>query len=198
MKKLNVAVVGATGMVGQRFLRLLAEHPWFNVTVLAASARSAGKTYREAVGNKWAFDCAMPEKYAKMTVMDAILMATGAPSVDDPETVEVNEREESEKAIREMVSFYAEMLKESSIVELNMDPSIEEDERAEYIEKAREDAKAQIAEIEKLFSYQITFDKDGNATASFEIKVEDETTIEVVITDVITIIFYWFDIVFLN
>ena len=127
------------------------------------------------------------EELAKMTVMDGILMATGAPSVDDPETVEVNEREESEKAIREMVSFYAQMLKESSIVELNMDPSIEEDERAEYIEKAREDAKAQIAEIEKLFSYAITFDKDGNATASFEIKVEDETTIEVVITDVITI-----------
>lgn len=71
MKKFNVGVIGATGMVGQRFMLLLENHPWFEVTVLAASARSAGKTYAEAVGNKWAFDCAMPEKYAKMTVMDA-------------------------------------------------------------------------------------------------------------------------------
>ena len=71
MKQYNVGVIGATGMVGQRFMLLLENHPWFNVTVLAASSRSAGKTYQEAVGNKWAFDCAMPEKYAVMTVLDA-------------------------------------------------------------------------------------------------------------------------------
>ena len=63
MKKFNVGVIGATGMVGQRFMLLLAEHPWFDVKVLAASARSAGKTYEEAVGNKWAFDCPIPERY---------------------------------------------------------------------------------------------------------------------------------------
>jgi aspartate-semialdehyde dehydrogenase len=50
---------------------LLENHPWFHVTALAASARSAGKTYKDAVGEKWAFDCAMPEKYADMVVMDA-------------------------------------------------------------------------------------------------------------------------------
>ena len=71
MKQFNVGVIGATGMVGQRFLRLLENHPWFNVTVLAASARSAGKTYKEAVGDKWAFDCAMPEKYTDMVILDA-------------------------------------------------------------------------------------------------------------------------------
>ena len=71
MKQFNVGVIGATGMVGQRFMLLLENHPWFHVTVLAASARSAGKTYTEAVGNKWAFDCAMPAKYADMIVMDA-------------------------------------------------------------------------------------------------------------------------------
>ena len=71
MKKYNVGVIGATGMVGQRFMLLLENHPWFNVVVLAASARSAGKTYKDAVGEKWAFDCAMPEKYASMIVMDA-------------------------------------------------------------------------------------------------------------------------------
>ena len=71
MKQFNVGVIGATGMVGQRFMLLLENHPWFNVKILAASARSAGKTYEEAVGEKWAFDCAMPEKYKKMTVLDA-------------------------------------------------------------------------------------------------------------------------------
>ena len=71
MKKFNVGVIGATGMVGQRFMLLLANHPWFNVKILAASARSAGKTYREAVGEKWAFDCPIPEQYLDMTVLDA-------------------------------------------------------------------------------------------------------------------------------
>ena len=52
MKKFNVGVIGATGMVGQRFLLLLKNHPWFNVTVLAASSSSAGKKYRDAV-KKW-------------------------------------------------------------------------------------------------------------------------------------------------
>ena len=71
MKQFNVGVIGATGMVGQRFMLLLENHPWFNVTALAASARSAGKTYEQAVGDKWAFDCPIPEKYRQMTVLDA-------------------------------------------------------------------------------------------------------------------------------
>ena len=71
MKKYNVGVIGATGMVGQRFINLLANHPWFNVVVLAASARSAGKTYEEAVGDKWAFETPIPQQYKSMTVLDA-------------------------------------------------------------------------------------------------------------------------------
>ena len=71
MKKFNVGVIGATGMVGQRFMLLLANHPWFDVKVLAASSRSAGKTYAQAVGNKWAFDCPIPEQYLDMVVLDA-------------------------------------------------------------------------------------------------------------------------------
>ena len=71
MSKMKVGVIGATGMVGQRFLRLLENHPWFNVTVLAASSRSAGKSYQDAVGNKWAFEVEMPEKYKSMLVLDA-------------------------------------------------------------------------------------------------------------------------------
>ncbi len=71
MKKFNVGIIGATGMVGQRFALLLENHPWFNVTTLAASANSAGKTYKEAVGNRWAMKDAMPEKFADMLVLDA-------------------------------------------------------------------------------------------------------------------------------
>lgn len=70
MKTYRVGVLGATGMVGQRFLTLLEQHPWFKVTVLAASSRSAGKTYREAVGEKWAMPSEIPMKYGDMIVKD--------------------------------------------------------------------------------------------------------------------------------
>ena len=71
MKKYNVGIIGATGMVGQRFVLLLANHPWFNVKVVAASPRSAGKVYKDAVGEKWAFDCEIPENIAALTVKNA-------------------------------------------------------------------------------------------------------------------------------
>ena len=71
MKRYNVGVIGATGMVGQRFLLILQNHPLFEVAALAASGRSAGKTYAEAVAGKWAFGCPVPEKYAGLTVLDA-------------------------------------------------------------------------------------------------------------------------------
>ncbi len=71
MQKWKVAVVGATGMVGQRFITLLANHPWFEINALAASARSAGKTYSEAVGDRWVFDTPIPDGIAGMTVMNA-------------------------------------------------------------------------------------------------------------------------------
>ncbi len=71
MKSYKVVIVGATGMVGQRFITLLADHPWFNIVGLAASGRSAGKTYKEAIGSRWAMDVDMPEKVKDMVVMDA-------------------------------------------------------------------------------------------------------------------------------
>ena len=71
MAKRNVGVIGATGMVGQRFLTLLHDHPYFRVTALAASGRSAGKTYREAVGDRWKLSVPMPEEFADMIVTDA-------------------------------------------------------------------------------------------------------------------------------
>lgn len=71
MKKYNVGIIGATGMVGQRFSLLLENHPWFNVTAVAASPRSAGKRYEEAVGKKWAMTSPIPANIKDMVVMDA-------------------------------------------------------------------------------------------------------------------------------
>lgn len=71
MKQYNVGIIGATGMVGQRFSLLLANHPWFNVKVLAASPRSAGKRYEDAVGAKWAMKQDIPEQFKDMIVLDA-------------------------------------------------------------------------------------------------------------------------------
>ena len=71
MKNYKVGIIGATGMVGQRFAVLLENHPWFTVTALAASPRSAGKTYAEAVGGRWLLDKPMPEKMKDIVVLDA-------------------------------------------------------------------------------------------------------------------------------
>ena len=71
MQKLKAGVVGATGMVGQRFVTLLQDHPYFELTALVASPRSAGKTYREAVGERWKMKTPMPDSVADMTVLSA-------------------------------------------------------------------------------------------------------------------------------
>ena len=71
MTKLRAGIIGATGMVGQRFITLLANHPMFEISVLAASARSAGKTYAEALGGRWKLDIPMPDFVADMPVYDA-------------------------------------------------------------------------------------------------------------------------------
>ena len=82
MKQYKVGVVGATGMVGQRFVTLMENHTWFNLEVVAASPRSAGKTYEEAVGSKWAMKTPMPESVKKMIVMDASKVEEVAAKVD--------------------------------------------------------------------------------------------------------------------
>ena len=82
MKQFKVGVVGATGMVGQRFVTLLENHPWFHVTALAASARSAGKTYEEAVGGHWMMSSPMPKAVKKMVVLDASHVEEVAAQVD--------------------------------------------------------------------------------------------------------------------
>ena len=65
-EKLRVGILGATGMVGQRFISLLEDHPWFEVVTVAASARSAGRTYEEAVGGRWKMDTPMTESVKKV------------------------------------------------------------------------------------------------------------------------------------
>ena len=81
-EKLKVGILGATGMVGQRFVTLLENHPWFEVVKLAASAHSAGKTYEEAVGPRWKMETPMPEYVKGMTVHDVADVAGMADGVD--------------------------------------------------------------------------------------------------------------------
>lgn len=81
-EKLKVGILGGTGMVGQRFISLLENHPWFEVTTIAASPRSAGKTYEEAVGGRWKMDTPMPEAVKKLIVMNVNEVEAVAAQVD--------------------------------------------------------------------------------------------------------------------
>ena len=100
MEKYNVGILGATGMVGQRFVTLLANHPWFNIAVLAASPRSAGKTYEDAVGDKWKLEESMPDSVRKMIVMDVSCVKDVAAKVDFVFSA-VDMKKEEIKAIEE-------------------------------------------------------------------------------------------------
>ncbi len=71
MKKYKVGIIGATGMVGQRFVTLLNDHPWYDIEVLAASPRSAGKTYEEALGGRWVMKTELPENLKSKVILDA-------------------------------------------------------------------------------------------------------------------------------
>ena len=81
-KKLKAGILGGTGMVGQRFISLLENHPWFEVTTIAASERSAGKTYEEAVGGRWKMDTPMPEAVKNIVVKNVNEIEETAASVD--------------------------------------------------------------------------------------------------------------------
>ncbi|PWT28668.1 MULTISPECIES: aspartate-semialdehyde dehydrogenase [Butyrivibrio] len=81
-EKLKVAVLGATGMVGQRFISILSDHPWFEVTTVAASPRSAGKTYEESVGDRWKMDDPMPEAVKNLVIKDVTDVKGVASDVD--------------------------------------------------------------------------------------------------------------------
>ena len=81
-KKLRVGILGATGMVGQRFIALLENHPWYEVVTVAASERSAGKTYEEAIGDRWKMDTPMPEAVKKLIVHNVNEVEEVAATVD--------------------------------------------------------------------------------------------------------------------
>lgn len=81
-QKLKVGILGATGMVGQRFISLLDKHPWFEVVTVAASPRSAGKTYEEAVGGRWKMTAPMPEAVKNLVVLNVNEVDKVASTVD--------------------------------------------------------------------------------------------------------------------
>ncbi|MDO4170639.1 MAG: aspartate-semialdehyde dehydrogenase [Lachnospiraceae bacterium] len=102
-QKLKVGILGATGMVGQRFISLLENHPWYEVVAVAASPRSAGKTYEEAVGGRWKMDTPMPEAVKSMVVMNVNEVEKVASEVD----FVFSAVDMSKEAIREIEDAYA-------------------------------------------------------------------------------------------
>ena len=101
MKTYQVGIIGATGMVGQRFATLLENHPWFHVKALAASGRSAGKTYEEAVGDRWAMSTPMPESMKNMVIFDATADVEKITSLVDFVFCAVDMKKEEIRALEE-------------------------------------------------------------------------------------------------
>lgn len=101
MKKYKVGIIGATGMVGQRFATILENHPWFEVVVLAASPRSAGKKYTEALGSKWVMDTPVPASMADMIVKDATADVDEIASMVDFVFCAVDMKKDEIKALEE-------------------------------------------------------------------------------------------------
>ena len=107
--KLKVGILGATGMVGQRFISLLENHPWFEVVTVAASPRSAGKTYEEAVGDRWKMDTPMPEAVKKLVVYNVNEVEKVAATVDFVFSA-VDMTKDEIKAIEEQYEHFSELL----------------------------------------------------------------------------------------
>ncbi len=101
MKQYKVGVIGGTGMVGQRFVTLLENHPWFHLEAIAASARSAGKTYEEALAGRWALDDPCPEAAKKLMVLDAEADAEKLASMVDFCFCAVDMKKEDIRALEE-------------------------------------------------------------------------------------------------
>lgn len=102
MKQYNVGIIGATGMVGQRFITLLDKHPWFNIKLLAASPRSAGRKYAEVVGNRWAMQADIPEDIKDMVIYDATANVKDIASQVDFVFCAVDMKKDEIKALEEM------------------------------------------------------------------------------------------------
>ena len=106
MKRYRVGILGATGMVGQRFITLLKNHPWFSIEAVAASSRSAGMTYEEAVKSRWVMDLPIPENIKKLVVMDAVKDAKSICEQVDFVFCAVDMKKD---ALRELEENYAKM-----------------------------------------------------------------------------------------
>ena len=108
-EKLKVGILGGTGMVGQRFISLLENHPWFEVTTIAASPRSAGKTYEDAVGDRWKMDTPMPEAVKKIIVKNVNEVEEVASQVDFVFSAVDMSKDEIKKIVRHQL-FYIDVI----------------------------------------------------------------------------------------
>ena len=101
MNKYKVGIIGATGMVGPRLITLTDQHPWFETVVLAASSRSAGKTYEEAIGSRWAMETPLPEWAKPMVMLDAVADARAIAEQVDFVFCAVDMKKEEIRALEE-------------------------------------------------------------------------------------------------
>jgi len=143
--KLRVGILGGTGMVGQRFISLLENHPWFEVVVIAASPRSAGKTYEEAVGGRWKMQTPMPEAVKKIVVKNVNEVENVSKDVDFVFSAVDMTKEEIKKMyddeivkLQEIASLTKEQAKEKLLQEVDKEVSAE---KAEIIRTAARTAK---------------------------------------------------------
>lgn len=102
MRQYRVGIIGATGMVGQRFASLLENHPWFKVTALAASSRSAGKTYKDVVGERWAMATPIPASMENMVILDALKDVDKVTALVDFVFCAVDMKKDETRALEEM------------------------------------------------------------------------------------------------
>ena len=137
-EKLKVGILGGTGMVGQRFIALLENHPWFEVTTIAASPRSAGKTYEEAVGDRWKMTTPMPEAVKNIVVMNVNEVEKVASEVDfvfsavdmtKDEIKKIEEQSSSRTVVTHfyLLSYYALLLLHSLVRKIGLGHKIKQD-----------------------------------------------------------------------
>ena len=111
MKEYRVGIIGGTGMVGQRFVTLMEGHPWFRLTAIAASGRSAGKRYDEAVSGRWAMTAPIPEEARGLTVLDAEADAEKIAGMVDFVFCAVDMKKEEIRALEERKRHYEQVLR---------------------------------------------------------------------------------------
>ena len=153
-KKLKVGVLGATGMVGQRFISLLENHPWYEVVTVAASPRSAGKTYAEAVEGRWKMDTPIPEAVKNLVLYNVNEVEKVAATVDFVFSAVDMTKEEILKAMSIDENTFSTVMRPQAMFELNTELLLDAVAKAEEITSTDEEVEEAIADMAKNYSME--------------------------------------------